>query len=268
MLTNDRYLIECYEQTERFFWSNISIETAQINGTEVFASGANNLYLNSAIQRKPLTEATLQPIMDTLQAFYKPFNLPWVWIIREDLIPSSLIIPQSLQLLDKSIVMALDLKLSLPHQAANNLFITENNDDLTDWGICLSKAYQIPEHTTDQYSEGIQKYIAAHMKETSGKSKFHHFVGYLNDIPVSCVTLSFQNAVARIDDVGTVPEHQHKGYATQILLHTLQHSTTIGADICFLESSQAGIKVYSKLGFEALYSNLYFEVVENIMGKS
>jgi ribosomal protein S18 acetylase RimI-like enzyme len=201
--------------------------------------------------------------MDTIQAFYKPFNLPWVWIIREDLILPSLITKQPLQLLDKSTIMVRDLGKPLPHQTSNNFTVKEDNRDLTDWGLCLSKAYQTSAETAAQYSEAIQQYIVAHKKDTSGKTKVHHFVGYFDHAPVSCLTLSLQNATARIDDVGTMPEHQHQGYATQLILHVLNFAKALGADICFLESSQAGIKVYKKLGFEALYTNMYFELLDN-----
>jgi hypothetical protein len=36
----------------------------------------------------------------------------------------------------------------------------------------------------------------------------------------------------------------------------------LGADICFLESSQMGINLYKKIGFKSLNSNNYFTVPE------
>lgn len=253
-------LLERYEQAERFFWSNISLEVGQLNGTEVYASGVNNIYLNSAIQRKPITEANFYNTLNDIQAFYEAHNIPWVWIIRENLILPTLITKHSLQVFDKSTMMYCDLSKPLPYRENIELQILENNKDLTDWGFCLSKAYNSPNETAAQYEDAIKQYIVAHKRKTWDKTRFHHFVAYLNEIPVSCLTLTLQQGAARFDDVGTIPEQQNKGFATQLILYCMKRAKSFGADICFLESSQVGINMYQKLGFNSLLSNLYFKV--------
>jgi ribosomal protein S18 acetylase RimI-like enzyme len=257
-----RHIIERFEQSERFFWSNISLGTAQIKGTELFASGVRNPYLNCAIQRRLLTEATFSNTLDTIRAFYESHNVPWVWIVREDLIEPSLTNGSMLQLLDKSTMMYCYLKDLTSRLDSRTLQIIEDNEDLSDWGICLNQAYESSSDATTQYLEVINQYIQAHHKETWGKTKFHHFVAYHDKTPVSCLTLSLQNATARLDDIGTIPSQQNKGFATELITHVLNHAQQLGADICFLESSQMGINLYKKIGFRPLSSNNYFTVPE------
>lgn len=255
-----RYVIDRYEQAERFFWSNISLETAQINGTEVFTSGVNNKFLNCAIQRRPLAESTFQDTFDNISTFYNSHHIPWVWIIREDLIEPGFLPSIPLPLLDKSTMMFCKLDEPIPEAFHSKLQILENNQNLTDWGICLSQAYEPSTQQVTPYSQATQQYILAHQKESWGKTKFHHFVAYVDKAPVSCLTLSLQNGMARLDDVGTIPSQQKKGYATELIIHVLNYAKHLGADICFLESSQAGIKMYQRIGFSALYSNMYFGI--------
>src|ERR1700682_3370635 len=108
-------LLELYQKSERFFWTSISVATKKIRGMDLFASGVHNRYLNSAIQRTPLTEISFQNTLNSIQDFYKIHNVPWVWIIREDLIRLTLIASQSLELLDKSTAMSCDLTKPPPY---------------------------------------------------------------------------------------------------------------------------------------------------------
>jgi ribosomal protein S18 acetylase RimI-like enzyme len=67
-----------------------------------------------------------------------------------------------------------------------------------------------------------------------------------------------QSKVARIHDVGTLPEYQNKGYATQLMKHAINEAINLGADYCFLEASESGLSVYQKLGFKPLFKNNYY----------
>ncbi|MBL3285103.1 putative GNAT acetyltransferase C-terminal domain protein [Rickettsiales endosymbiont of Paramecium tredecaurelia] len=63
------------------------------------------------------------------------------------------------------------------------------------------------------------------------------------------------NTIARIDDVGTLPEFQGKGYASALMRYVLSEAKRLGVRHCFLESSDSGLGVYQKLGFEPLFKN-------------
>jgi GNAT superfamily N-acetyltransferase len=243
------HLLQDYQKSERFFWSTISSATVYADDVDMYATGVHNGYLNPAIQKSPLTEDTFEKVSDSLQDFYSSQNLPWVWSIEKHLISQNLIEKKSLELIDKSSTMSIELTNTF--SLTNDLIIKENNDDLTDWGLCLHQAYQSSTEVSDQY-------IYAKKKQVRSTANFHHFVGYLSTVPVSCLTLSIQEDKARIDDVGTIPAHQNKGFATQLIVSAMQKAFDLGANHCFLEASQAGARVYERIGFKRLFSNLYF----------
>ncbi|WP_341826610.1 GNAT family N-acetyltransferase [Candidatus Sarmatiella mevalonica] len=83
-----------------------------------------------------------------------------------------------------------------------------------------------------------------------------HFSLYKQNEPISSITLSMHdNTIARIDDVGTLPEFQGKGYASALMRYVLSEAKRLGVRHCFLESSDSGLGVYQKLGFEPLFKN-------------
>ena len=246
-----RYLFEDYQKSERFFWSSISSAAACTDDVDMYSTGVNNGYLNPAIQKSPLTEDAFEKAWNNLQGFYSSQNLPWVWVIEQHLISQNLIEKKSLELIDKSLAMYIDLRNAFSPNRTDKLVIKENNDDLTDWGLCLCQAYQSPAEESSQY-------IHVKKKQARNGANFHHFVGYLSMVPVSCLTLSIQEDKARIDDVGTIPAHQNKGFATQMIIFAMQEAFDLGANHCFLEASQAGARVYERIGFKRLFSNLYF----------
>jgi GNAT superfamily N-acetyltransferase len=78
-------------------------------------------------------------------------------------------------------------------------------------------------------------------------------VGYLADTPVTALTLSIAAGIGMLNDVGTHPDHQRKGYASALIAHALNYAQGQGAHICYLEASSSGVTVYEKLGFEKLF---------------
>ncbi len=83
---------------------------------------------------------------------------------------------------------------------------------------------------------------------------------YKEGKPVSSITLSLNHHIARIDDVSTVVECQGHGYAPRLMRHVLLEAKKWGAHFCFLEASQAGFRLYQKMGFEILFkNNIYFQ---------
>ena len=254
------HLFQDYQKSERFFWSSVSSATAHTDDADIYATGVNNGYLNPVIQKNPLAEHTFQKALTNLQNFYSSHNLPWVWVIEQHLISQNLIEKESLEFLDTSSAMYFDLSNFVKVTLTDGFVIERNNDDLTDWGLSLRQAYQDPAETSDAYLDVVNQYINTKKKQACNSANFHHFVGYLNGIPVCCLTLSVQEDRARIDDVGTVPEHQNKGFATQMIVHAMHKAFQFGANFCFLEASQAGSGVYERIGFKKIFSNLYFKV--------
>lgn len=98
-------------------------------------------------------------------------------------------------------------------------------------------------------------YAATHESALKKNVNLRHFSLYKQEKPIASITLSMHLAIARIDDVGTLPELQGKGYATHLMRYVLSEAKKLGACHCFLESSDLGLGVYQKLGFETLFKN-------------
>lgn len=130
----------------------------------------------------------------------------------------------------------------------NEAIIQANDKKLNDWMIPLIEAF---ESTVEMSSI----YTGTHEKALKKNINLRHFSLYKQERPIASITLSMHNTIARIDDVGTLPEFQGKGYATHLLRYVLSEAKRLGAEHCFLESSNSGRRLYHKLGFKPLFKN-------------
>ena len=81
------------------------------------------------------------------------------------------------------------------------------------------------------------------------------FFGVLVDGEVvSYADLYVDGADAQVEDVGTLPEHRGKGYATAVILEAIEQARASGADFVFLvaDAEDWPKELYGKLGFDEL----------------
>jgi GNAT superfamily N-acetyltransferase len=74
----------------------------------------------------------------------------------------------------------------------------------------------------------------------------------LNDEVVSYADLYLDGADAQVEDVGTLPEHRGKGYATAVILGAIEQARAASADFVFLvaDAEDWPKELYGKLGFD------------------
>jgi GNAT superfamily N-acetyltransferase len=126
--------------------------------------------------------------------------------------------------------------------------IKANDNQLNEWMMPLIGAFE-------STFKICSLYASIHENALKSNINLRHFSLYLQEKPIASITLSLHNNIARIDDVSTLPEFQGKGYATQLMLYVISEAKRLGADHCFLESSDSGLALYQKLGFEPLFKN-------------
>ncbi len=126
------------------------------------------------------------------------------------------------------------------------------DEKLDDWIFPLVAAFESTNEIAEQYKQ-------CHIKALKMGAKFYHFTIYSNLFPVSSITLSFDGENARIDDVGTLPDHQCRGHATSLIHYVMNKAKALGAKYCFLEASAKGFSIYQKIGFKTLFSNKLYE---------
>jgi len=153
--------------------------------------------------------------------------------------------------IDSSVAMMLCLDSALVYTNLSpdgEITILSNDNQLSEWMRPLIGAFE-------STFEVCLNYAKLHENALKKNINLRHFSLYKLGEPIATITLSLINDVARIDDLGTLPEFQGKGYASILMRYVLLEAKKLGARYCFLESSASGLKVYQKLGFESLFEN-------------
>lgn len=247
-------LIDLYRQAEDYFFRGIASDCMNLgDGANAYMTGGAGL---NFIYMTRHTSALAKILIQGKQ-FFDQDNLSF-----DVIIPQELCTPQLEDVLNimgysqksKSVSMVLDLdKFAINHTAHfdDDTMIKANNDNLNDWMMPLIGAF---ESTLEMCSI----YAATHESALKNNINLFHFSLYKQQKPIASITLSRHDALARIDDVGTLPELQGKGYATRLMSYVLSKAKELGARYCFLESSDSGLGVYQKLGFEPLFNNTIY----------
>ncbi|WP_341808633.1 GNAT family N-acetyltransferase [Wolbachia endosymbiont (group E) of Neria commutata] len=250
------HLINLFYKAEDFFSRSISSKGFEFNGkTKAYLTGVDSGDLNPLIVRENIPD--INEVLDSCSEIFKKNKLPWVVVIPEHFLDDRLeniLKDKNFKYTSKSVAMFIELneELCLPQSHKNNnLIIKCVDENLTDWMIPLICAYESTYEVADQYR-----------KTHENNAGFHHFSLYKDDKPVSSLTLSIDKDSVRVDDVGTLPEHQKKGYATHLMYHALTKARALNATHCFLDASESGVSVYQKIGFSPLFKRRIYAYME------
>lgn len=244
-------LINLYRQAEDYFFRAIASKCLDLgDGASAYMTGGaelNFIYItrNTNALDKILTQGKL---------FFDQDNLSF-----DVIIPQKLCTPQMADILNtmgypqksKSVSMVVDLDRFATDQTAgfdSETTIKANDGQLNDWMMPLIGAFESTFEICSLYS-------TTHASALKKNINLRHFSLYKQEKPIASITLSMQHTIARIDDVATLPEFQGKGYASALMRYVLLEAKRLGARHCFLESSDSGLGVYQKLGFNLLFKN-------------
>jgi GNAT superfamily N-acetyltransferase len=244
-------LINAYRQAEDYFFRGIATKclsleneaTAYMTGD----AGLNFIYITGKTK-------TLDKILIQGKQFFDQDKLSFEVIIPEEWCTSQIVgIFDSMGYPEKSHSVSMGINLDKFTTEKMDIFDAEtiikaNDDQLNDWMMPLIGAFE-------STFEICSIYANIHESALKKNIRLHHFSLYNQNEPIASITLSLHDTIARIDDVGTTPKFQGKGYATGLMKHVLYLAKTLGAHYCFLESSASGLSIYQKLGFEALFKN-------------
>jgi GNAT superfamily N-acetyltransferase len=81
------------------------------------------------------------------------------------------------------------------------------------------------------------------------KSPYRFYTGYSNNKAVTTGVLVFHAGVVGIYYIVTLPEERRKGYATKMMHYLLDMAHKENQNTIILQASEAGKKVYEKIGF-------------------
>ncbi|CAO96742.1 GNAT family N-acetyltransferase [Erwinia tasmaniensis] len=247
-------LTDMYHQAENYFFEGIAVKCVVLNeGCRAYMTGdagLNFIYLRKEAEN-------IDDVLVRGRQFFEQYDLSFDVIIAQDLccaqvmdVLNAMGFVQS----DKSVSMVLDLDTFEIDKAVSSdvsTTIGAHDDCLSDWISPLVSAFE-------STHEACSSYAARHENASKKNINFSHYSLYENEKIVASMTLSLNKGIARIDDVGTLPEHQGKGYATHLINYALSVAKGAGAHHCFLEASDDGLSVYHKLGFEPLFIDKIF----------
>lgn len=247
-------LIEAYRQAENYFFSGISTETLSIDKnaiaymTEVPVADLNLVYV------KQVPESFIDTLNKS-KMFFASKNLSFVVIMPDELCSSqidNILIDNGYCKSGSSVAMVCDVNNIKDITGSFNLdpeiSIKSHDVKLNDWMLPLVGAF-------DSTKEISSIYASRHEVALTKNVNLLHYSLYKNNKPIASITLSIHDNIARIDDVGTLPEYQKQGYATLLIKFVLIQAIKMNAKYCFLESSASGLGVYEKLGFKKLFEN-------------
>lgn len=235
-----------FHAINNYFWTAISRKIYDYNGqAHAYITRVQNPFLN------PLIVKDAKCVEQAINTIRKE-NTAFVVEVPQDILTDALenlLHRNNFTLSETTIVMYIDL--STYEMIPTKETIKNVDDALQDWVSPLTEAYESTQDISDQYKN-------AHQKALDNAFNLQHFSLYVNNMPVASLTLSILDDNAKIDDVGTLPAYQRKGYATQLIHHALNEAKKSGVRYCFLVASQKGLPVYANMGFKVLFeSNLF-----------
>ena len=244
-------LTNLYRQAEDYFFRGISSKCLDLDdGAHAYMTGGaelNFIYITGNTN-------ALDKILIQGKQFFDQDNRSFDVIIPQELCRSQMAdvlntlgYPQK----SKSVSMVADLdRFAIDKTSSfdSETMIKSNDNQLNDWMMPLIGAFE-------STIEICRIYATNHANALKRNINLRHFSLYKQEKPIASITLSMHGAIARINDVGTLPEFQGKGYATRLMRYVLSEAKKIGARHCFLDSSDSGLGVYQQLGFETLFKN-------------
>lgn len=249
---------QLFHKAEDYFFQSISAKYLNIgDGVTAYMTGVPVPSLNILYITNNLT--SIEQILNASMQFFGQEDTPFEIIISEINCTPEVI--NNLSAIDysqiaKTVAMGIDLDLVTEADVASDYTILANDHNLQDWSLPLIEAFESTEAISSQYAN-------AHQRAINKGHGLHHFSLYVDGKPISSVTISMHNKLARIDDVGTLPAFQNKGYATRLINYALVAAKNLGATHCFLEASDSGFSVYQKVGFQILFkNNIYASTIE------
>ncbi len=250
-------LIAAYHSAEDYFFRAISTHCLDISNTATaYMTGVPVRDLNIVYIRN--NKESIESILSKCKKFYDQHNLLFVAIVPEDLCPAgtdAVIRDAGYHQAGKSVAMALDLTTFTPGKY-DEASIRANDNQLHEWMIPMIESFESTLEMTTCYAD-------AHKHAKALNSRLYHYNLYKNEEAITSITLSIHGTIARIDDVGTIPEHQRHGYATCLVNFALAKAKELGATHCFLEASESGLSIYQRLGFAPLFTTNIFSYALN-----
>ena len=248
----DAQLYKEFKIIENAFWSEICENNIRIGDhTHCFMTPMDAPIFNFIYLRQGASENTFQQASTLFSSQKKGHML----VLPESLLPEFEEIIKKAGYTGDGMTTAMYLSLSdatYPPYKNNPCDIILTNHDLKQWAQPLKTAFPVGDDTI------TNEYIRYHQKALDNGATILHYALLVAGQPVSSLTLTLHDKLARFDDIGTDIAYQGNGYATHLITHVLEFCREQGVERCFLDASADGLALYRKFGFKPLFNYLSF----------
>ncbi|EML1877277.1 GNAT family N-acetyltransferase [Proteus mirabilis] len=248
----DAQLYKEFKIVEKAFWSEICENNIRIGDhTHCFMTPMDAPIFNFIYLRQGASENTFQQASTLFSSQKKGHML----VLPESLLPEFEEIIKKAGYTGDGMTTAMYLSLSdatYPPYKNNPCDIILTNHDLKQWAQPLKTAFPVGDDTI------TNEYIRYHQKALDNGATILHYALLVAGQPVSSLTLTLHDKLARFDDIGTDIAYQGNGYATHLITHVLEFCREQGVERCFLDASADGLALYRKFGFKPLFNYLSF----------
>ena len=248
----DAQLYKEFKIIEKAFWSEICENNIRIGDhTHCFMTPMDAPIFNFIYLRQGASENTFQQASTLFSSQKKGHML----VLPESLLPEFEEIIKKAGYTGDGMTTAMYLSLSdatYPPYKNNPCDIILTNHDLKQWAQPLKTAFPVGDDTI------TNEYIRYHQKALDHGATILHYALLVAGQPVSSLTLTLHDKLARFDDIGTDIAYQGNGYATHLITHVLEFCREQGVERCFLDASADGLALYRKFGFKPLFNYLSF----------
>ena len=216
--------------------------------------------LNWVFSTRPSRER-IKPLVKETISYYEAVKKPFVWWVLENNLTEELkqlFEENNMHVKLASSAMGFNLENDIGDIAIDDDLIIKRvstKKELDDFGEASYKGFEI-----DTKYEYLFKNFVQKMRYDSPKQEL--FVGYYKNRPQCTGLLFIEGGVAGLYWISTAPDCRKKGYGFSLTTYMLKHIKKRGLKTAVLESSEMGINLYRKIGFEEL-NKVYLYSLKN-----
>jgi len=177
-------------------------------------------------------------------------GVPLLWWVLPDDRPVDLgarLTAAGFRHVDTSPCMSLDLaSASLDASVGGDFSVAtiSSESDARVWSDVLGTGSGLP----PEFSDAFLPFAVAFAKNPTGPLRNYGL--WLAGELVATSSLAFNDGVAGVYNVATLPHARRRGFGTLLTAHAAREGRDLGASVAILQSSKAGFGVYRNLGFE------------------
>ena len=189
-------------------------------------------------------------VIEAVKARAQAKGVPLLWWVLPDDRPVDLgarLTAAGFRHVEASPCMSLDLASASLDAAVGGDFSVatiSSESDARVWSDVLGTGSGLP----PEFSDAFLPIAVAFAKNPTGPLRNYGL--WLGGELVATSSLAFNDGVAGVYNVATLPHVRRRGFGTLLTAHAAREGRDLGASVAILQSSKAGFGVYRNLGFE------------------